>query len=228
MRYVTFFLMALAIFTSSSGQRTVLDPWLCSGDSVFYSSDSLKGRYSFHEIEATAFSLLVNGVPVVQYPTDSSAAAVIVIDRLMTLPENSIASIKVDSATEYYKVLQVDSILCERFASFFVPDSYLASIDSLYREVKNQLGIGKSWNELSIHPSDELSAIDRKRRGDTGWLQVSEITTSLQSLLHSNQPGDVFMYKAADSNYAWIIYKTDNARMFAKKRIRLLIKKNEH
>ncbi|MBN8865485.1 MAG: hypothetical protein J0H92_19075 [Sphingobacteriales bacterium] len=222
MRYIALVLLASIVSISSRSQNSILEAWLLNGDSSLLLSDSLKHRFSFHEIEVTAYSLVVDGTTVFRYPADSSEATRIVINRLMSLPANGISSIRMDSAIEYSKVLQIDSVLCERFAVIFFSGSLLSAVDSFYTDIKNQLKRGIAWNRLDYHLVDDLPESDNQLKGDIGWVQVSEIANPLRNLLHSNQPGDIFIYQSEGIEGTWIIYKTCSGRFFQRRKIRLL------
>lgn len=217
--FLLIYLIGLVISPLYS-QNANIEDFLSKANSIDVRFDTLENDFIVRRIDVTKESLIVDGEEMIKYSNKNTE---LLTDSLLKYKQGELIRVERDSTIEYYKTVKVDSVLCMRFAIISIPLNDRTNIDSIYSDLIKQMGEGAKWNDLKYHPVDSYYELSNMLKGQSNWIRSSDIFDSFRVPFLNHEPGDVFIVKNKEKNFAWMVYKTDKEKLFERKQILLVI-----
>jgi hypothetical protein len=138
---------------------------------------------------------------------------------LLKMPIGEIVEMQFDSSKNFYKVLEIDSVLSFKFSCIaYKLNGDINLIEAKLSKINDKIKSGISWNEITYLTDSEFDNEDSINMS-TGWLRETEISEKLKTEIIKHNLYEMFTYVDTKLDYGWIVYKTNNERYFERRKI---------
>ena len=140
------------------------------------------------------------------------------IEELDQLGLNETIQVSSDSTINYYKVYQIDSVLCLKAASLKFPID--SNLDSIFTSVLNKLDSGIHWNDL--YYQSDCNLYRDSLIGSYGWQPISLFVPEFLNAWNKNSESTYFSVEIAEYGVSFIVCKEKPITKKALKKVMVL------